>query len=137
MKTVLIVLGVLAALVVLPAIALPLLVLAGIGVGVAALFGGAAAFALPAIIAVALLGLAGLLLRLLLVVFGLALGLAGAVLGAILGAAGAVLGAVVAVVVLPLALLPLLAPVVLIGLLVWWAVRASRRPAALPAPPAG
>lgn len=125
MKTVLIVLGVITALIVLPFVAIPLLIAGGLGMGIAAIIGSAAVLAVPLAIGAAVLGVVGLALRL---VFGL--------VGVMFSIVGAVIGGLLSLLLLPLMLLPVLLPVLLVGGLIWWVVRASRRAPtqALPAP---
>lgn len=102
MRDVAIVIGLILGGIVLSALAWPLLVLAGIGVGVAGLFGGRTAGLVPAAFVAGALGVVGLLFR---------------VVGAV---AGAVLSVVVGIV---SSLLPLL--LILFG--GWWLLRGSRR----------
>lgn len=125
MKTVLIVLAVLAGLIILPFVALPLLAAGGVAVGIAALFGSAAVVAVPVAIALAVVGLFGLMLRL---VFGL--------VGLVFSAIGAVVGVVFSLILLPFVLLPVLLPLLLIAGLIWLIVRATRGDRAAPSLPA-
>lgn len=124
MKTVLIVLAVLAGLIILPFVALPLLAAGGVAVGIAALFGSAAVVAVPVAIALAVVGLFGVMLRL---VFGL--------VGLVFSAIGAVVGVVFSLILLPFVLLPVLLPVLLIAGLIWLIVRAARGDRAAPSLP--
>ncbi len=125
MKTLLVVLGAITALIVLPFVAIPLLIAGGLGMGIAAIVGSAAVLAVPFAIGAAVLGVIGLALRL---VFGL--------VGVVFSVIGAVLGGLLSLLLLPLMLLPVLLPVLLIAGVIWWGVRASRRTTAqvLPAP---
>jgi hypothetical protein len=115
MKTVLIVLGAITALIVLPFVAIPLLIAGGLGMGIAAIVGSAAVLAVPFAIGVAVLGVVGLALRL---VFGL--------VGVVFSVIGAVIGGLLSLLLLPLMLLPVLLPALLVGGIVWWVVRARR-----------
>jgi hypothetical protein len=126
MKTVLIVLGAITALIVLPFVAIPLLIAGGLGMGIAAIVGSAAVLAVPFAIGVAVLGVVGLALRL---VFGL--------VGIVFSVIGAIIGGLLSLLLLPLMLLPVLLPALLVGGIVWWVVRARRpSPQVLPAPAA-
>jgi hypothetical protein len=123
-KTAGIVLAVIVALAVLPVVAVPLLALAGLGIGIAMFAGSAALFALPLAIGAAILGVVGLAIRL---VFGL--------IGLLFSIVGVVLAAVFSLLILPFALLPVLLPLLLVGALVWWMVRAARDSNSKPLPP--
>lgn len=101
MKDILIVIGLIVGGLILSALAWPLLIVAGIGVGIAGLLGGNAAALVPAAFVAGALGVVGLLFRLVAAVAGVALSV--------------VVGVVTA-------LLPLL----LIVLGGWWLLRGSR-----------
>lgn len=101
MKDVLIVVGLIVGGLILSALAWPLLIIAGIGVGIAGLLGGNAAALVPAAFVAGALGVVGLLFRLIAAVAGVALSV--------------VVGVVTA-------LLPLL----LIVLGGWWLLRGGR-----------
>jgi len=89
MKAVLIALGAVTALVLLSFLALPLLVLAGVGIGVAALVGSAAVVAVPVAIVAAVLGIVGLVLRLVFGLIGLVFSAIGGIFGSIVLSFGA------------------------------------------------
>ncbi len=84
MKDVAIVIGLILGGLVLSALAWPLLILAGIGVGIAGLFGGNAAAVVPAAFVAGALGVVGLLFRLFAAIAGVALSVVVGVVSALL-----------------------------------------------------
>lgn len=102
MKDMMIVIGLIIGGLVLSALAWPLLIVAGIGVGIAGLLGGSAAALVPAAFVAGALGVVGLLFRLVAAVAGVALSVTVGVVTAVL-------------------------PLLLIVFGGWWLLRGSRR----------